>query len=414
MIQIQKGGRLVPVLLLFVLALAVLPLQVARADGPSYTVQASTVDSQYGSFSYTVANSGSFVVLMAAGGFWAFAGAPVLPTGCSQVEFVTDGYIWTSTFIAVCQSQDAGTYSVGPIALTNPSSWDSISFAAYIFSGPEPYQTASIVQDGPSSLTLNLPQGAATYLYAAGNGDCAFSSLSFAADTPSSLFTTAIGSSSSNSATVSSNECSYSLAISGIALGVGQSAGSHSVFIQVQSPSGPLVTDATVTFNGASEVSGLSGTAVFHPPISGTFQFTVSAPGYQTYSGSIAVDAYYNAATVTLQPGGQGVPSLPPPSLFTSSGATESQSGGLTAVSAPFTYSGDSSATVNVWFVWYNATSDQVVNVGQQLGVTFSPGQMIGFSNAYAVPGTYTVHVFVTDANSNALSPTYPVSVIIP
>ena len=227
------------------------------------------------------------------------------------------------------------------------------------------------------------------------------SDMAFSADYTSSATTT-----TTTTSTTTTSTSTTTTSTSTAATTTQSPMANYSVFVTVQALNGSLVTDATVTFNGISQVTGLAGTAVFHP-LSGIYPFTVSAPGYPTYSGSIVVDAYYTETTVVLG----SIPGFTPPSEFTSTGASQSQAGGMAGASAPWTNNGGS-ATVKVWFVWYNS-ADQVVSVEAQKGVTFAPGETIPFTVAYGVPGTYTVKTFVTDMNYNALSAVYATTVTV-
>jgi len=182
------------------------------------------------------------------------------------------------------------------------------------------------------------------------------------------------------------------------------SGGSYTVVVTVLDPERAVIHGATAVLNGDSQQAGLAGVASFSQ-----CQWFLLPEGFGPriwgLHRAIDVYSYTTEVTVVLEP-------IEHASGYTSDGASETQTGGFSGVSASFTNNMASSEIVNVGFVRYNQ-ANRVVNIGVQQGVVFAPGETLTFTCTYSMPGTYTVKVFIIDFNFKALSPTYSATVTV-
>jgi len=192
------------------------------------------------------------------------------------------------------------------------------------------------------------------------------------------------------------------------------SSGSAVVFSVVDSEGDLNAAALTASFNGTGTLTASVTSGTNNPGSSVTY--TVSVSGLPTSTGHWGVtltakDLAGNSATSSTLV--VKVLALTGVSSFSSTaGASSSTSGGFTGASIAFTNNEGQSATVNVFFVWYNS-ANQVVSVGAQLNVAFAIGQSQSFFNSYQTHGTYTVKVFIQDTSGNALSTSYSATVSV-
>ena len=118
----------------------------------TYTLQDSTGKGSV-SLTFNVAEPGSLVAIMISAGDYGFSGAPVIPSGCKELENVTGADTYESAYVAVCTSLAAGSYTA---SVTVSNAAGKAEIGAYIF--PPNYvnlddvpSTASMVINGTSS-----------------------------------------------------------------------------------------------------------------------------------------------------------------------------------------------------------------------------------------------------------------------
>ncbi len=121
----------------------------------SYTLTQSnsgTNNAISGALNYNVASNSSFTVIAVACG-WYNCTSVTVPTGCTPVEFVNGADTYETAFIAVCQSQNAGSYTVNDVLSSNGGT----SMAAYVFApGAVSSSTVTPIQAGTYNLKVEI------------------------------------------------------------------------------------------------------------------------------------------------------------------------------------------------------------------------------------------------------------------
>ncbi|OWP54032.1 hypothetical protein B2I19_00015 [Thermoplasmatales archaeon ARMAN] len=97
------------------------------------------------SFTYNVVKNDSFVAIMLSSGYYGLSSAPTVPSGCIEKVYDTGGDTYESSYIAICQSQIAGQYTVS----SSSTLGGYITAGAYVFS---PYQL--VLDDNPIAGTI--------------------------------------------------------------------------------------------------------------------------------------------------------------------------------------------------------------------------------------------------------------------
>ncbi|MCL4388139.1 PGF-pre-PGF domain-containing protein, partial [Candidatus Marsarchaeota archaeon] len=106
-----------------------------------YDSSGTTTDS----LTYNVVKNDSFVAIMIASGYYGLSAEPTIPSGCIEKVYDTGGDTFESSYVAICQSQLAGQYTISA-----PSTLGGyITAGAYVFS---PY--ALTLYDKPASGTI--------------------------------------------------------------------------------------------------------------------------------------------------------------------------------------------------------------------------------------------------------------------
>ncbi|WP_203134502.1 PGF-pre-PGF domain-containing protein [Candidatus Micrarchaeum sp.] len=111
---------------------------------PTYSLATST-GTATDSLTYNVTKNDSFVAIMISSGYFGLSSAPVIPSGCTEKAYITGGDTYESAYIAICQSQIKGQYSIS----ASSSSGGYITIGAYVF---PPYSLT--LDDNPAAGTI--------------------------------------------------------------------------------------------------------------------------------------------------------------------------------------------------------------------------------------------------------------------
>jgi PGF-pre-PGF domain-containing protein len=128
---------------------------------------------QTATLTYTVLRPDSFVAILVSGGYYGFSATPTVPANCTQLQDITGGDTFESSYIAVCQVQQPGSYTVsGSLAASGgivlgayvfPSSkvtFDDVPIGGTVSTNGQTYsdgQSANII--GTGTITANPPSG---------------------------------------------------------------------------------------------------------------------------------------------------------------------------------------------------------------------------------------------------------------
>ena len=128
---------------------------------------------QTATLTYTVSRPNSFVAILVSGGYYGFSATPTIPANCTQLQNITGGDTYESSYIAVCPVQQPGSYTVsGSLATSGgivlgayvfPSSkvtFDDIPAGGTVSTNGQTYlngQSANII--GTGTITANPPSG---------------------------------------------------------------------------------------------------------------------------------------------------------------------------------------------------------------------------------------------------------------
>lgn len=99
-----------------------------------YTLYSNaTAKSHKSSLSYTVSTSNSFVVILADAGYYNFTAVTPSSSTCVKQQFVNNSDSYESAYVATCQNQASGSYTVAATTAKVPDKGSSV-IAAYVFS----------------------------------------------------------------------------------------------------------------------------------------------------------------------------------------------------------------------------------------------------------------------------------------
>jgi PGF-pre-PGF domain-containing protein len=243
-----------------------------------YSLYSNNASSAYSAaLSYNVLENGSFVVIMAAAGYYNLTGVTV-PSGCAKQQFINNSDTFESAYVAACQDQPAGTYSVS----TASSGPGSTALAAYVFS---PYSV--VLNDSPSSGEIYTDGS----YQLSGNSIMAIGTSAINAIAPSGYTFIMWQVSNSLNATVAnvlSQNTSiavygnvvvtavYNSTSSGVSLAISQNQISYGQSVNITSTCTPSTDLCEVLVNSVLEASG-AGTASYEFPVSAIGSYTVNA-----------------------------------------------------------------------------------------------------------------------------------------